>query len=996
MNFRFPLLDRLRPAERIVRSALLAGAVIPLPSVAQVPNTGDEQRAEGIALEVAPGDYSTHRHNNPVFVAIDGGTLTTTGKTRLFTFGHGSAGATAEGTGSRIELRDSEIRTRGIFATGIDARRGGSVLASHVSVDTDNDSAHGAYVDGAGSRIDLADSLIVTRGREAHGVAVHYAPGAVVNVDATRILTGGEFSYGAFVSDDGARATFTRTEIHTTGDYSSALFMPGASTTTVSDARLQTDGYAALGVDTRKGSVELSRTQVLTQGRSAHGLYASKEYAETPVVRATDTQVETTGDKSVGAVARLGGRIDLRQSNISTHGKQAYAVLSGGAGSVASLTDTVAVTTSDEARGLDIGYGGRVDMLRSDVRTKGERAWGASVRGATLNVDGGSLVSERHGALEAGNAVISLTNGARAAGGDGTLLSVIAQSGAPVHLSLDTGSRADGNIVNQPTDDGSPTHAVTDVTLANASTWTGATDAVRALSLDTKSRWTVTADSTVGSVALNDSTIAFATPAARGTPTPRTLVVTGDYAARNGRLVLHTTLQDDASPTDRLVIDGGRASGDTGIVVKRSGGDGAPTTIGIPLVETRNGGTTDVSAFTLDAGSDGYRNGFGTLSAGGYDYMLKRGGNGGQEEDWYLVSAAKPQPPVPPGPVNPVPPGPVDPEPPVVPEITPPPRAAAPEPDAYLANADAASTMAVHTLHQREDASLRTGAAATGPLDGAVWLRAEGQMTSMSGGNRSVSGNGRLIHAGADLLRFDAGRGGSVRVGAMGMYGSQTNWSTRPLWNALEGRVTNATARGSVSGYNVGVYGTWYGNRDILTGPYVDAWFMYGAYANSVGGSLAADSYRSRTVTGSIETGYSFGFYERGDTRFFVEPEAQFVVSDYRADAHGTAGGRLDGQGTTDVLTRLGVRVHGVTAMPNGRELRPFVEANWWHGPGSRTLTLDRNAFSFNVPRDRVAVRFGATGQVSRQFSISASLGVEGNLSDYSVVTGQLSAKYRW
>ncbi|WP_396329278.1 autotransporter outer membrane beta-barrel domain-containing protein [Burkholderia anthina] len=981
MNFRFPLLDRLRPAERIVQSALLAGAVIPLPSVAQVPNTGDEQRAEGIALEVAPGDYSTRGHNNPVFVAIDGGTLTTTGKTRLFTFGHGSAGAAAEGTGSRIELRDSEIRTRGIFATGIDARRGGSVLASHISVDTDNDSAHGAYVDGAGSRIDLADSLIVTRGREAHGVAVHYAPGAVVNVDATRILTGGEFSYGAFVSDDGARATFTRTEIHTTGDYSSALFMPGASTTTFSDARLQTDGYAALGVDTRKGSVELSRTQVLTQGRSAHGLYASKEYAETPVVRATDTHVETTGDKSVGAVARLGGRIDLRQSSISTHGKQAYAVLSGGAGSIASLTDTVAVTTGDEARGLDIGYDGRVDMLRSDVRTKGERAWGASVRGATLNVDGGSLVSERHGALEAANAVISLTNGARVAGGDGTLLSVIAQSGAPVRLSLDTGSRADGDIVNQPTDDGSPTPAVTDVALSNASAWTGATDVVRSLSLATNSRWTVTADSTVGSVSLNDSTIAFDAPAAGvppTPPTPRTLVVTGDYAARNGKLVLHTTLRDDASPTDRLVIDGGHASGDTGIVVKRTGGDGAPTTVGIPIVQTRNGGTTDAAAFTLDAASDGYRQGFGTLSAGGYDYMLARGGQRGRPDDWYLVSAAKPEPPI-------------------KPEITPPPpppRTAAPEPDAYMANADAASMMAIHTLHQRDDRSLRTDAA--GPLDGAVWLRAEGQMTSMSGGNRGVSGNGRLIHAGADLFRFGDGRGGSVRVGAMGMYGSQTNWSTRPLWNAIERRVTDATARGSVAGYNAGLYGTWYGNRDILTGPYVDTWFMYGAYANSVGGSLAADSYRSRTVTGSVETGYSLPFYERGDTRFFVEPEVQLVVSDYRADAHTAPGGRIDDQGSTDVLTRVGVRVHGVTAMTAGRELRPFIEANWWHGPGSRSLTLDRNAFSFSVPRDRAAVRIGATGQVSRQFSVSASLGVEGNLSDYSVVKGQLSAKYRW
>ncbi len=963
------------------RAAILAGTAMSLPSQAQSPG-GNGQRADGTALEVAPGDYSTFSHGAPALAALNGGTLTTGGKTRLFTFGHGSSGAIAEGARSYIELNNAEIRTRGIFGTGIDARQGGSVVARQLSIDTDNDSAHGAYVDGADSHIDLSDSLIATRGREAHGVAVHYAPGASVSVADTKIITGGEFSFGVFVSHGDVRAAFDRVDIMTIGDYASALSKPGTSTVTFSDSLLQTSGYAALGVDAREGRVELARSNVLTHGESAHGLYASKEFANAPVAQAIDTYVTTTGTRSIGAIARLGGKVAMTRGGIVTSGERARGVLSAGAGSVASLTETSVETHGAEATALHASVGGTVDLLRSDARTTGADAYGAAVHGGTLTIDDGTLVSERHGAIDASDATVTLKNGTRAIGGNGKLLSVHAESGAPVRLTLDERSHAAGDIVNHPTDDGSPTQAVTDVALTNASAWTGATDAVRTLSLDTNSLWTVTADSSVGSVALNDSTIAFDAPAARGAPTPRTLVVTGDYAARNGKLVLHTTLQDDTSPSDRLVIDGGHASGDTGIVVKRAGGDGAATTVGIPLVETRNGGTTDASAFTLDAASDGYRNGFGTLSAGGYDYMLKRGGDGGQAEDWYLVSAAKPLPPV-------------QPDPPIVPEVVPPPpRAAAPEPDAYLANADAAATMAIHSLHQRDDRSLR--AEATGPLDGAVWLRAEGQMTSMSGGNRSVSGNGRLIHAGADLLRFDDGRGGSVRIGAMGMYGSQTNWSTRPLWNPIERRVMNATARGSVAGYNVGVYGTWYGSRDILTGPYVDAWFMYGAYANSVGGSLAADSYRSRTVTGSIETGYSLGFYERGDTRFFVEPEAQLVVSDYRADAHGTAGGRLDGQGATDVLTRLGVRVHGVTAMSHGRELRPFIEANWWHGPGSRTLTLDRNAFSFSVPRDRAAFRVGARGQVSKRFAISAGLGVEANLSDYAVVKGELAAKYHW
>ncbi|WP_236654901.1 autotransporter outer membrane beta-barrel domain-containing protein [Burkholderia pyrrocinia] len=978
-------------ARRLVHSTLLAGAALPWPSAAQVTNGGPQQ-ADGVALEIAPGDYSATRSGDAVLSAVNGGTLATTGKTHVFSTGAASAGAAAWGTGSTVKLRDTEIRTRGGSSAGIDIRYGGSATAKRISIDTDGDYSHGAAVDSAGGRLGIADSVIVTRGKEAYGISVNYVPGGAIDIADTLIRTSGLFAYGVAIGYEGVRATLNRANIRTDGDYASALFLPGASAVAFSDSRLETGGDYALGVDSREGSVELARTQIVTHGRSAHGLYASKEYTDTPSLEATDTQVTTTGARAIGVLARLGGRISMTRDGIETSGERARGAMSAGTGSVVSLTDALVETHGNEATALYASSGGSIDLLRTDARTTGDAAPAAGVYAAMLTADGGSLYSERNAAIDAFSADITLRNAARAASGTGTLLSVHAESGAPVRVTLDTGAHAEGDIVNHPTDDGSPTFAVTDVALSNASAWIGATDVVRTLSLDADSRWTVTADSSVGAVALNDSTIAFAAPEAGTPPTPRTLVVTGDYAARNGRLVVHTMLQDDASPTDRLVIDGGHASGNTGIVVKRTGGDGAPTTLGIPIVETRHGGTTDASAFALDAASDGYRNGFGTLSAGGYDYTLKRGGTGGHEENWYLTSAAKPEPPPPPAP------GPVDPDPPVGPEIVPPapPRAAAPEPDAYLANADAAATMAIHTLHQREDRSLRATPGATPPLDGAVWVRAEGQFTSMSGGNRSVSGNGRLIHAGADLLRFDDGRGGSVRVGAMGMYGSQTSWSTRPLWNAVEQRMADATARGSVAGYNVGLYGTWYGNRDILSGPYVDTWFMYGAYANSVGGSLAGDSYRSRTVTGSIETGYSIRFYERGDTRFFVEPEAQLVVSDYRAAAHDTPGGRLDGQGSTDVLTRLGVRVHGVTAMPSGRELRPFIEANWWHGPGSRSLTLDRNAFSFSVPRDRAAFRVGATGQLSKRLVISAGLGLEANLSDYAVVKGELAAKYRW
>ncbi|WP_232454233.1 hypothetical protein [Burkholderia ubonensis] len=109
---------------------------MPWPSSAQITD-GGAQRADGVALETAPGDDSTTDYGKPVFAAVNGGVLTTTGKTRLFSTGASSSGASVTGDGSRIALRDTEIRTRGFLATGIDARLGGSAIAENISIDTD-------------------------------------------------------------------------------------------------------------------------------------------------------------------------------------------------------------------------------------------------------------------------------------------------------------------------------------------------------------------------------------------------------------------------------------------------------------------------------------------------------------------------------------------------------------------------------------------------------------------------------------------------------------------------------------------------------------------------------------------------------------------------------------------------------------------------------------------------------------------------------------------
>ncbi|GLQ09502.1 autotransporter [Devosia yakushimensis] len=181
-----------------------------------------------------------------------------------------------------------------------------------------------------------------------------------------------------------------------------------------------------------------------------------------------------------------------------------------------------------------------------------------------------------------------------------------------------------------------------------------------------------------------------------GTPSATdTLTIQGNYTGIGGSLLLDTYLGVDGSPSDKLIISGGTASGLTGIGIVNAGGPGGGTTgSGIMVVQATNGGTTAADAFVLDR----------AVAAGAYEYFLFRGGvAAGEEQNWYLRSQLLPvpvPPPPPPEPVAPVapapeidegetpvapvlPPAPVDPAPdPEVPGTVPPPAVAEPLPEA--------------------------------------------------------------------------------------------------------------------------------------------------------------------------------------------------------------------------------------------------------------------------------------------------------------------------
>ncbi|ECT9452629.1 autotransporter outer membrane beta-barrel domain-containing protein [Salmonella enterica subsp. enterica serovar Nima] len=450
-----------------------------------------------------------------------------------------------------------------------------------------------------------------------------------------------------------------------------------------------------------------------------------------------------------------------------------------------------------------------------------------------------------------------------------------------------------------------------------------------------------------------------------------TLYVDGDYIGNGGSLYLNTVLGDDDSATDKLVITGD-ASGSTDLYINGIG-DGAQTTNGIEVVDV--GGTSTSDAFVLKN----------EVNASLYTYRLYWNES---DNDWYLASKAQSDDDDSGGDVTPPDDGDDG------GNVTPPDDGGDVAPQyradigAYMGNQWMARNLQMQTLYDREGSQYRNA-------DGSVWARfkagkAESEAVS---GNIDMDSNYSQFQLGGDILAWGNGQQ-SVTVGVMASY---INADTDSTGNrGADG--SQFTSSGNVDGYNLGVYATWFADAQTHSGVYVDSWYQYGFYNNSVeSGDAGSESYDSTANAVSLETGYRYDIALNNGNTVSLTPQAQVVWQNYSADSvKDNYGTRIDGQDGDSWTTRLGLRVDGKLYKGSRTVIQPFAEANWLHTSDDVSVSFDDATVKQDLPANRAELKVGLQADIDKQWSVRAQVAGQTGSNDFGDLNGSLNLRYNW
>lgn len=926
-------------------------------------------------------------------VADAGGAITLSGINSMTTGGASTqVGLGASGAGSLINVAApftfvgglSGLTMNGLGSLGIYLFDGGSVtLARSQTILLNGSSSVGVSVDATSMAAPLTGLTI----RFPVATAVGGTGVVVMNGGAAQLsdltVTGAGAAVGVW-TQSGTSATVSGTSRIDVNSATNSQSWQVTSPTLVNGifGRITATSYKA-GLLNMGGQLTSTGTTINANASQSYGVYSGQHGTAPSVTTLANNTITVNAaiSNSFGIMGYANSQTTVSDSSITSNG--GAAALYAWSYANPSNNQVTAFPTTTSLTNSQITATGGADGLWTANQSKG-----LFVNRITFS--GGNLHSDDYALTGNGPSDIVLIDGANVSGSQWLLYAEgndTSRGDAPtlINLSASGGSALNGLVE-------ADSASVANVTLVDHSTWVGKAFYATNVSTDASSAWTIPASSVISGTLTNEGLVQFTPPANDEYKS----LYAHSYAG-GGTLGFHTFLGDDSSPTDRLIIDGGTASGSSRISVANTDGPGELTTgNGILLVQAANGGTTAEGAFALAA----------PVLAGPYEYTLQRGGGAGAENNWFLRNsracadasspgcAPPPDPPPPPPPSPPPAPTPVpDPaNPPALPPATPVPavpdpvtpaeegtgRAVAPiyRPEVSLYTALPAMALrygwaTLGNLHERagEEEQLRDRQDLRGnSYLNALWVRVIGE-------DGNVRGASQGIYSGApqydyNIMAFQAG---------MDLYAEEHDNQQRDHAGIYLGtgrirssvRDYDGTDAGDdvVKGPSLGLYWTHFWTE----GQYLDAvwqgtWSTFSAHSVDAL-ELHHDSFG---WAASVEGGYPFH-----DGSQVWEPQAQVIYQKANSGSSSDAAAAVRFSDITSLVGRVGLRwanswtsapaADGSTRLFTGwlrlnalKEFKgqpttsfssedgfvPFdgsIKGAWWQLNGGLTWELDRN-----------------------------------------------------
>lgn len=368
---------------------------------------------------------------------------------------------------------------------GVEASEAGVVNLLDAEIYTETPGANGLWATNEGSMIYMRGGSITTFGESAHGMDV--TKRASVILYDVKISTSGGIACGALVNDSGDGTVYaTRVTAHTKGYGSPGFYMIGSkSMLTVKDSTIEAEtSDAGVLLYSADVTVENSVLKGSKGVKVAGGTFTMTGGSLTTTGGDAFTIVSGEGDGPAGG-AQGGGAPGAAQGGAPGGGAPPQGEMPSGTGGAQGGVPSGAMGGGQAGGGMPGGAQGGGAMGGMPGGSEG----GAPPQGGMPSGTGGAAPGGLFGGAPGGDSTITLNNGVKVTASTGNIISVPADNKAAF-----TANSTDlkGNVVVDDTGELSFTLSKSTLT----GTVTGA-----ALSLDSASKWDVTGDSVVTSLA---------------------------------------------------------------------------------------------------------------------------------------------------------------------------------------------------------------------------------------------------------------------------------------------------------------------------------------------------------------------------------------------------------------------------------------------------------------------------------------------------------------